>query len=151
MGDRDYVKPAVERLGALDLWKVAIKPGKPLAFGHIGPVLFFGLPGNPISAMVTFELFARPALIKLAGGSGSRLFRRTVKATLKDAVPHAAGRREYVRAFTEWKNGGFEVTASLKQGSGMLQSAVAANSLLVVPEESVGLAEGVLVEVLLLD
>ncbi len=151
VGDRDYVKPVVEKLGALTLWKVAIKPGKPLAFGQIGNALFFGLPGNPISAMVTFELFARPALLQMAGGAGQYLHRRTVEAALTEDVPHMPGRREYVRASTEWRNGGFEASPSDKQGSGMLQSAIAANSLAVIPEDSAGLAAGELVKVLLMD
>jgi molybdopterin molybdotransferase len=151
MGDRDFVRPAVERLGALALWRVAIKPGKPLAFGSIGRTLFFGLPGNPISAMVTFELFARPALRRLGGGSGRDLSRRVVRATVAEAVPHTPGRREYVRAVTEWRADGFATQAAGKQGSGMLQSAVAANSLLIVPEESEGLAAGAVADVMLLD
>jgi molybdopterin molybdotransferase len=150
MGDRDYVKPAVERLGSLDLWKVAIKPGQPLAVGRIGPTVIFGLPGNPISAMVTFELFVRPALRKMAGASGEDLTRKRVTATLLDEVAHTPGRREYVRAITTFRNGRYEASASDKQGSAMLQSAVAANSLLVVPEESAGLAPGMTAEVLLL-
>src|SRR5207237_665951 len=80
VGDRDYVKPALEKLGRLDLWRVAMKPGKPLAFGRIGDTLFFGLPGNPVSAMVTFELFVRPALWKMAGRT--ELERPQVQATL---------------------------------------------------------------------
>jgi len=151
MGDRDFVKPAVERLGALDLWKVAIKPGKPLAFGRIGSTLIFGLPGNPISAMVTFELFVRPALKKMAGGSGDQLTRRRVTAVVQDEIAHTPGRREYVRAITTFRNGLYEASASDKQGSAMLQSAVAANSLLVVPEESAGIAPGMSAEVLLLE
>ncbi len=151
VGDRDYVKPAVEKLGVLSLWRVAIKPGKPLAFGQIGRALFFGLPGNPISAMVTFELFARPALLQMAGGRGDDLHRRKVMATLLEPIPHVPARREYVRAVTAWRNGAFETRVSGKQGSGMLQSAVAANSLLVIPEHSDGLEAGAVVEVLLID
>ena len=149
VGDRDYVKPAVEALGALSLWKVAIKPGKPLAFGRIGRTLFFGLPGNPISAMVTFELFARPALLQMAGASGSDLARPIVAARTQHAIAHVPGRREYVRAITRWTEGEYLVSASGKQGSGMLQSAVAGNSLLVIPEDSDGPAEGEIVQVIL--
>ena len=151
MGDRDYIKPAVEKIGTLALWKVAIKPGKPLAFGRLGSALFFGLPGNPISAMVTFELFVRPALKKMAGGAGQALFRRSVTAVLTEAIPHAAGRREYVRAITEWHEGGFRAATAGKQGSGMLLSATTANSLVTIPTESMGMAPGDVVDVLLLD
>src|SRR5207244_4461113 len=67
VGERDYVKPVLEKLGKLEFWRVSMKPGKPIAFGSIGSSLFFGLPGNPVSTMVTFELFVRPVLRKMAG------------------------------------------------------------------------------------
>jgi len=151
MGDRDFVRPAVERLGELALWKVAIKPGKPLAFGRIGKALMFGLPGNPISAIVTFELFARPAMKQMAGADRSSMFRNRVTARATTKVPHSPGRREFIRANTAWKGDHFETCPSGKQGSGMLASAVASNSLLIVPEDSAGVVEGDVVEVLMLD
>lgn len=151
VGDRDFVKPALEKLGTLDLWKVAMKPGKPLAFGSIGKTLFFGLPGNPVSVMVTFELFARPALWKMAGRSEKDLSRRQVPAKITTAISHASGRREYVRAMTEVQNGEFVSTPTGKQGSGILRSLTLANSLIILPTESTGVSEGAVVEVLLLD
>lgn len=149
VGDRDYVKPALEKLGRLDLWRVAMKPGKPLAFGRIGDTLFFGLPGNPVSAMVTFELFVRPALWKLAGRT--ILERPRVQATLTHPIVHAPGRREYVRAVTTSERGRFITTPTgVAQGSGMLTSLTAANSLLIVPMEAETLPPNSVVEVILL-
>lgn len=150
VGDRDFVKPALEALGELTLWKVAVKPGKPLAFGRIGKTLFFGLPGNPVSAMVTFELFVRPALRKMAGHAGTDLGRPQVRALLMEDVRHTPGRREYVRAVTTTQDGRFVTQTTGAQGSGILHSMTLANSLLVVPEDSPGLSAGDLVDVMLL-
>ena len=151
VGDRDFVKPALERLGRLDLWRVAMKPGKPLAFGSIGKTLFFGLPGNPVSAMVTFELFVRPALWKMAGVAESDLSRPQIRAVVAEAIPHIPGRREYVRALTTTTpDGGFVTQATGAQGSGILRSMTLANSLLILPEDSSGVAAGDTVTVLLL-
>jgi molybdopterin molybdotransferase len=151
VGDRDYVRPAVEKLGTLDLWRVAMKPGKPLAFGAIGEALFFGLPGNPVSAMVTFELFVRPALLRMAGRGSSDLWRRQVQAILTVSLPHSPGRREYVRAITVAHNGRFITQPTGAQGSNLLRSMTAANSLIIVPQDSPGLEPGGMVQVILLD
>lgn len=149
VGDRDFVKPALEKLGRLDLWRVAMKPGKPLAFGRIGDTLFFGLPGNPVSAGVTFELFVRPALWKMAGRTD--LERAKIRATLTHPITHIPGRREYVRAVTRSEQGRFVTTpTAADQGSGILSSLTAANSLLIVPTEAETLAAETLVEVILL-
>lgn len=99
VGEYDYVKAAVEEIGSLHFWRIAIKPGKPLAFGRVGDALFCGLPGNPVSSLVTFELFMRPALRKLAGYS--RLQRTIVSAVLGSPLPHEMGRREFVRTRLE--------------------------------------------------
>jgi molybdopterin molybdotransferase len=151
VGDRDFVKPALERLGRLELWKVAMKPGKPLAFGCIHDTLFFGLPGNPVSAMVTFELFVRPTLWKMAGRADADLARPQVQAVLTEDVPHMPGRREYLRAITIAQEGRFVTRPTGAQGSGILRSMTQANSLLVLPQESSGAAAGEVVTVLLLD
>ncbi|HZO91788.1 MAG TPA: gephyrin-like molybdotransferase Glp [Chthonomonadaceae bacterium] len=151
VGDRDFVKPALERLGRLDLWRVAMKPGKPLAFGSIGKALFFGLPGNPVSAMVTFELFVRPALWKMAGRDESELARPQVQAVVLEDVPHAPGRREYVRAVTATEGGRFVTRPTGAQGSGILHSMTRANSLLIVPQDSPGIPAGETATVLLLE
>ena len=149
VGDRDFVKPALEAIGTLDLWRVAMKPGKPLAFGRIGDTLFFGLPGNPVSAQVTFELFVRPALRKMMGRAN--LLRPLVTATLTESVSHETGRREYVRAVTVFENGGFVTAPTGAQDSNRQRSLTLANSLLIIPQEAADLPAGTVVDVLLLD
>lgn len=151
MGERDYVKTALETLGTLDLWRVAMKPGKPLAFGRIGRTLFFGLPGNPVSAQVTFELFVRPALRKMAGEHLQHLGRRQVEALLLEPVEHIPGRREYVRAVTEWQAGRYVTRPLGGQSSADTRMLAHANSLLIVPEASSGASAGETLPVLLLD
>jgi molybdopterin molybdotransferase len=151
IGDRDFVKPAVEKLGRMHLWRVAVKPGKPFAFGEIGQTLFFGLPGNPVSAMVTFELFVRQALLQMAGRAAAGPDRMLVRATLIRPIRHVAGRREYVRAITTFQGGRFVTRPTGEQGSGILGSMTLANSLCVLPEESAGAGAGDEVEVILLE
>jgi molybdopterin molybdotransferase len=151
VGDRDFVRPAVRKLGRLDLWRVAMKPGKPLAFGSVGDALFFGLPGNPVSAMVTFELFVRPALMKMAGRQAPELERRQVQAILSVHLPHTPGRREYVRANTVAHNGKFITRPTGAQGSNLLHSMTNANSLIVVPQDSPAMEPGSSVVAILLD
>lgn len=151
VGDRDFIKPALENLGTLELWRVAMKPGKPIAYGRIGTTQFFGLPGNPVSAYVTFELFARPMLGAMSGRRLDSLSRPTVRATLTEAVSHAPGRREYVRAVTESNGLNFITRPAGAQGSGILRSVTLSNSLLIVPEDAGNLAVGATVVVLLLN
>ena len=150
VGDRDFIKPALEKLGTLELWRVAMKPGKPIAYGRIGTTQFFGLPGNPVSAYVTFELFARPMLWAMSGRKPDALARPTVQATLTEAVSHVPGRREYVRALTESNGLHFTTRPVGSQGSGILRSVTLSNSLLLVPEDAGDLAVGATVTVLLL-
>ncbi len=151
VGDRDFVKPALETLGTLELWRVAMKPGKPLAFGRIGNALFFGLPGNPVSAQVTFELFARPALAKMAGRAAETWQRPQVEAEITETIAHIPGRREYVRARTEWKDGRYLTQPLAGRSSANLQALSLANSLLIVPEEAEEIRKGQRVQVLLLN
>ena len=150
VGDRDFIKPALEKLGTLGLWRVAMKPGKPIAYGQIGATQFFGLPGNPVSAYVTFELFARPMLWAMSGRKRDSLARRTVQATLTEAVSHVPGRREYVRAITESNGLNFTTRPAGSQGSGILRSVTLSNSLLIVPEDAGDLAAGIMISALLL-
>ena len=133
----------------MDFWKVAIRPGKPLAFGQWGQTLFFGLPGNPASSMVTFELFVRPALRKLAGHSA--LSRPEVKAVLTEDAEHTPGRQSYQRAVLSGRNGDYAVRTTGAQGSGMLSPLVSANALLVLPADTAFFPRGTEVTVLLLD
>lgn len=151
VGERDFVKAAIESVGTLDLWRVAMKPGKPIAFGKIGQTLIFGLPGNPVSAQVTFELFVRPAIWKLLGRPASQLARRGVEAILLEAVSHVPGRREYIRAITEWEAGHFVTRPTGGQSSANGWTLSLANSLLIVPENSEGVPAGEKVAVLLLE
>ncbi|GAB4466151.1 MAG: molybdopterin molybdotransferase MoeA [Armatimonadaceae bacterium] len=133
VGERDYVREVVSELGELDFWRVAVKPGKPLAFGKIGSTLFFGLPGNPVSSLVTFELFVRPVLRKLAGYT--ELTRPQVNAILTTNLPHEPGRREFVRAKLHWQDDTYHATPTGAQGSHRLASMVGANALLIAHED----------------
>jgi molybdopterin molybdotransferase len=153
VGDHDYVRPVLEKLGcSLVFWGVKMKPGYPLVFarfaGERGP-LVFGLPGNPVSAMVTFELFVRPALRKLAGFP--TLFRPTVAATLAETLTKGAGRTHFVRVALARSGSGFHATSTGNQSSGVLRSMVLAQGLLVFPAEATELRAGSTVRVHVLD
>ena len=133
VGNADFVKGIVEEMGSLDFWRIAIKPGKPLAFGTLGKALFFGLPGNPVSSLVTFELFVRPVLRRLAGHT--TVTRPQITATLTENLRHEPGRREFVRVHIDYRNGEAFATPTGAQGSHRLSSLVAAKALLVAHEE----------------
>ena len=152
VGDYDVVKNVLAQEGKMHFWQVAIKPGKPLAFGVVNGVPLIGLPGNPVASMVAFEVFARPAILKL---SGSPVWEKpTLKAILQEDVKNS-GRRHYMRALLYEAGGEYRVTTRGSgvqvQGSGILSSLVWANALVVVPNEITFLAAGSKVEVWLLD
>jgi molybdopterin molybdotransferase len=149
VGDYDYMKQALQDMGQMDFWRVAVKPGKPLAFGAIAGKPLFGLPGNPVSAMLTFELFVRPALRKMAGFAS--VFRPLASATLATDAPHYPGRREYQRARITWEDGRLTAYPLRGQGSHQLFGLVQSNGFVVIPEESEGVKAGETVQVLLLD
>jgi molybdopterin molybdotransferase len=130
VGAYDVVKAAVEAEGALDFWRVNMRPGKPLAFGQVGGTPFLGLPGNPVSALVAFEVFARPAILKMGGRTA--LARPRVEVILDEAV-RSDGRESYLRAVVTRREGGYHAVVTGPQSSGMLTSLVRANALLVVP------------------
>jgi len=133
VGEEDHVKPAVERLGSLDLWKIAIRPGKPLAFGRIGGTPFIGTPGNPVSLFVTFLLFARPFILRLQGRGDVAPV--VLPATADFDWPRPDKRREYVRARLEpVAEGSARVQVYPSRSSGVLSSVAWANGLAVVPE-----------------
>ena len=134
VGEEDHVKPAVEKLGSLDLWKIAIRPGKPLAFGHIGETPFIGTPGNPVSLFVTFCIFARPFILKCQGLTGSLTpLQLTLKADFDWSKPDR--RREYARARTHLnKSGELLVTLFPSRSSGVMSSVAWADGLAVIPE-----------------
>jgi molybdopterin molybdotransferase len=117
----------------MQFWQVAMKPGKPLAFGAMGGIPVFGLPGNPVSSMVSFEQFIRPSLLKMMGHKN--LFRRAVRATLNDDIVKSKGARHFIRGSVTWAEGRYRVTTTGEQGSGILKSMVRANGLIVLPED----------------
>ncbi len=138
VGDEDHVKAAVAQLGKIESWRIAIKPGKPLAFGHVNGTPFFGLPGNPVATFITFCLFARPYLQKMQG----------VQNTTPLSVPLPAGfnrkpgkRQEYLRANIDHGT----VVPLKQQGSAMLTSLTQSEGVVVVPEEQT-VEEGMLLE-----
>jgi molybdopterin molybdotransferase len=136
VGEEDYVKPAVERLGSLELWKIAIRPGKPLAFGHIGPTgtPFIGSPGNPVSLFVTFCLFARPYILRMQGIEGS-ISPNSITATAGFDWTRPDKRREFQRARLERDaRGEPQVSIHPSRSSGVLSSVAWANGLAVIPE-----------------
>ncbi|HEV2095585.1 MAG TPA: gephyrin-like molybdotransferase Glp [Chthoniobacterales bacterium] len=144
VGELDFVKPALRKLEAkLDVWRVAVKPGKPFLFGRLGKCLVFGLPGNPVSAFVTFLLFVRPALLKMAGAAATDLDLIRASARLQTAIANPGNRRHYLRGRLE--RGNFAPTG--RQESHALFSLSQANALLPMePEET--LAEGARVNVI---
>ena len=149
VGDYDLVKDVLKDLGMeMVFWKVAMKPGKPLAFGTIGGKPAFGLPGNPVSSMVSFEQFVRPSLLKMMGHR--QILRPTIEAILKEDVQKEPGRRHYIRARVSFEKDHYFVTTTGAQGSGILKSMVKANGLVIIPEnrEEVKAGEKVLVQLL---
>lgn len=150
VGVHDYVRPTIEALGAQMLfWRVAMKPGHPVAFGKVGEKIIFGLPGNPVSSMVCFEEFVVPALRRMMGHA--RTHRRTIEARLTHNVKHQPGRTEFIRVLLAQEEGGYAATSTGAQGSGMLLSMARADGLAVLPAERNGLAAGSIVTVQLLD
>lgn len=131
VGAYDVVKSVLEQSGDVGFWRVRMRPGKPLAFGTYQGVPFLGLPGNPVSAMVSFERFARAAILKMAGHS--RFLRPSVEAMLQDEIT-SDGRESYVRAVVTRQQGGYVARTTGSQGSHILTSMVKANALLIVPE-----------------
>jgi len=137
VGDYDFVKDVLEELGSeMVFWKVAMKPGKPLAFGMIGGKPAFGLPGNPVSSMVAFEQFVRPALMKMAGAAACK--RRTFRARLTEDIRTKPGRKNFIRAVLSSDEHGLCATPLEHQGSGMISTMVRANALIVVPADGRG-------------
>jgi molybdopterin molybdotransferase len=149
VGELDLVREAFMRAGAeLHLWKVSMRPGKPITFGSLGDRAVFGLPGNPVSAMVTFELFVRPALLKMSGRA--RLTRPRVRARALAPIPNPGARRGYLRVHLETTEDGL-LGARLtgEQGSAILRSMVAADGLAVIPGDTT-VAPGQNVDVIVL-
>jgi molybdopterin molybdotransferase len=148
VGAFDFVKSVVEKRGRLGFWRVNMRPGKPLAFGHYREIPFIGLPGNPVSTFVGFEVFVRPALAKLSGIEGSE--RPVLRLTLAEPV-ESDGRESYLRAYANYTETGWTARLTGHQGSGNLRSLVDANALLILPSGVKSLPIGAEVEAWLMD
>jgi molybdopterin molybdotransferase len=147
VGEEDHVKAAVESLGTLNFWRLAIKPGRPVALGRVAAAPFIGLPGNPVAVIVTFVLLARPLILRLAGAreAGPRLFR--VRAGFDFAKK--PGRREFLRARLEDDpERGPSAILFPRQGSGILSSITGSDGLVVLAEGSSGIGAGEMVDFL---
>jgi molybdopterin molybdotransferase len=140
VGVYDLVKDVLQELGAIDFWQVAMQPGRPFAVGRIGGALFFGLPGNPVASLLSFMLFVRPALYKLAGRR--RLFPATWQARALEPMRKKPGRTEYKRGILTFRDGDWEVCTTGPQGSGILFSMVAGNCFVVLDEARGDVAAG---------
>ncbi|HMI56800.1 MAG TPA: gephyrin-like molybdotransferase Glp [Gemmatimonadaceae bacterium] len=149
-GEFDYLRPTLAEAGVtLDVWKVRMRPGAPLGFGWLGKMPWIGLPGNPVSTMVTFELFVRPVIRRMLGHT--RLFRRTIPVTLEEPVQIVAALTHFLRAIVSVKpDGSLSARLTGPQGSGILTSMSLANALLVVPEERPRIEAGEIVNAILL-
>jgi molybdopterin molybdotransferase len=150
VGDYDLVKGVLQDLGMeMKFWKVAMRPGQPLAFGTIGGKPTFGLPGNPVSSMVSFEQFVRPYLLKMQGHK--KIFRPVIEAIWQEGFVKKTERKYLVRCIVSKKEGTYIASSTGEQGSGILKSMVLANGLAIFPEEKEVIRAGEKVKVQLLD
>jgi len=134
MGRYDFIPDVLKEIGIdIKVHKVLMKPGKPVIFGTYGSKLFFGLPGNPVSVMVSFMQFVRPALLKMAGAS--KIFKPVIKAQIKEDIVKKKGRKNFIRGIFSIENGIPFVQTTGPQGSGILTSMSIANCLIILPEE----------------
>lgn len=146
VGEADYVKATLEELGRIRFWKIAMKPGRPLAYGNLGNALFFGLPGNPVAVMVTFMQFVEPAIRYLA--SGRPWSPLVVRARAQTSIRKRPGRFEFQRGILRLSHdGALSVSETGKQGSGILTSMSRANCFILLDERNAGVEEGDLVNV----
>jgi molybdopterin molybdotransferase len=158
MGDYDVIKKILAKRSDIVLWNVRIKPGKPMAFGTLRrqaahcssrDALLFGLAGNPVSCMVNYELFVRPAILKMMGKRNLAL--PHVNAVMEEGVDNRFGRRTYARVSVQRKHGCYSARLSGPQGSGVLTSMILANGLAIIPEDKTRIQKGEIVQVLMLD
>lgn len=146
VGDADYVKEMLAELGSVDFWKIAMKPGRPLAFGKLNNALFFGLPGNPVSVMVTFYQFVTPALVKLSGQQAQA--KQTMQIECVSNIRKRPGRFEFQRGILfEDENGQTKVKTTGEQGSGILRSMSIANCFILLDEQCDGIQANTVVTV----
>lgn len=147
VGEADFVKELLGKLGEVVFWKIAMKPGRPLAYGRIGTAHFFGLPGNPVSVMVTFYQFVREALLRLSGLDPLPAL-PTFKVACVSALKKVPGRTEFQRGVLQRdEHGAWSVRVTGDQGSGILRSMSEANCFIILPTEQGDVAPGTLVEV----
>jgi molybdopterin molybdotransferase len=146
VGEADYVMEIFERLGQIEFWSIAIKPGRPTVFGKLGDALYFGLPGNPVSVMATFYQLARPAILKLSGlGAQVPVL---ISATCAATIKTKAGRTEFLRGIlSRDQQGQYVVSKTGHQGSGILSSMTRANCFIVIPEDAEVIEAGSQVDV----
>jgi len=149
VGAYDFTKDVLRELGVdLRLWRIRMRPGAPLGFGMLGAMPWLGLPGNPVSAMVTFELFGRPLIRRQLGHA--RIFRPAIDVRARDDITLAAPLTHFFRAIVEWDASGAAASLTGPQGSGLLTSMARANALLVVPPERMTVKRGETLRALLL-
>jgi molybdopterin molybdotransferase len=152
-GDYDVVREVLAKEGEIIFWQVRAKPGKPLTFGLLRgkgrKIPLFGLAGNPVSAMINFELFARPAILKMMGKKS--FAKPTIEAVVEDSIKNTDGRRIFTRAIVEKRGGRYFARLTGPQGSGILTSMALANGLVIVPEDKPGVKRGDVVKVMMLD
>jgi molybdopterin molybdotransferase len=133
VGEHDYIRQVLEeRGGVIDFWRLRMRPGAPVGYGFLGPTPWIGLPGNPVSTMVTFELFVRPAIRKMMGHSLP--FRSSVTVRLSEPVKTSSGLQHFLRGIVTPTSDGLEARLTGPQGSGILMSMIHANALLILPE-----------------
>jgi len=156
LGDYDIVKDVLAKRGKILFWRVRQKPGKPLVFGIIKAeegtprdIPCFGLPGNPVSSMVTFELFVRPAMLKMMGKKN--LAKPIIQAVIEEPIANRDGRRIFARVVVEKRGGQYFARLTGPQGSGILTSMISANGLVIVPEDKARVNGGDMVQVMMLD
>ncbi|HEX8962127.1 MAG TPA: gephyrin-like molybdotransferase Glp, partial [Rhodocyclaceae bacterium] len=141
VGEADFVRDLMHRLGDVAFWKIAMKPGRPMAFGRIGNACLFGLPGNPVATMVAFYQFVRAALLKMAGATPvPELAAFRVRCT--EPLRKAAGRTEFLRGILTFADGECQVRSTGAQGSGILRSMAEANCFIVLESERGDVAAG---------
>ncbi len=146
VGEADFIKPVLEKIGQVNFWKIAMKPGKPLAYGNIGACHFFALPGNPVSVIATCQHIVLPALRQLCGGLPNQALR--LKAYCRDNLKKSPGRLEFQRGIlSQTKDGRFFVQSAGKQGSNILSAISRANCYIILSAESAGVKAGECVEV----
>ena len=150
VGEADYTKTMMKKLGDVAFWKIAMRPGRPMAVGRIGPAILFGLPGNPVAVMVTFLAFVRPALLRMMGCTAAAP--PLLKARSEEPIRKKAGRTEYQRGWVSTaSDGSLRVRTTGNQGSGVLSSMVQANGLIVLHHAQGNVAAGDEVDVMMFE